>query len=219
MRPPLTLPPLYAILDVDLVTARGWAAADVCRAWLTAGVRLIQLRAKCLGFGAFLELADEVAAQCRDAGAILIINDRADIAVMCGAAGVHVGQDDLAPADVVHVAGPSAIVGLSTHDDGQVAGAVKQSISYLAIGPVYGTSTKDTGHAPVGLPQVRRAGASAREAGLPLVAIGGITRERAQEVRLAGADSLAVISDLLPGGRAGLEERAREWLHATRARL
>jgi len=219
VRPPLTLPPLYAILDVALVTARGWAAADVCRAWLTAGVRLVQLRAKSLGSGAFLALADEVAAQCRDAGARLIINDRADIAVMCGADGVHVGQDDLAPADVARLVGPSAIVGLSTHDDAQVTGAVRQPMSYLAIGPVYGTRTKETGHAPVGLGQVRRAGVFAREAGMPLVAIGGITRERATEVLLAGADSLAVISDLLPEDGAGLEARAREWLQATRARL
>lgn len=219
MRPPLTLPPLYAILDVELVTARGWLAADVCRAWLTAGVRLIQLRAKSLGFGAFLDLADEVADQCRDAGALLIINDRADVAVMCGAGGVHVGQDDLAPADVVQVAGPSAIVGLSAHDDGQVAEAVVQPISYLAIGPVYGTRTKDTGYTAVGGQQVGLAALAAHAAGMPLVAIGGITRDRAREVLGAGADSVAVISDLLPEGGAGLEARAREWLHATRARL
>jgi len=219
VRPPLTLPPLYAILDVELVTARGWAAADVCRAWLTAGVQLIQLRAKSLGFGAFLKLADEITAQCRDAGTLLIINDRADIAVMCGADGVHVGQDDLAPADVVRVMGPSAIVGVSTHDDAQVAGAVMQPIAYLAIGPVYGTRTKDTGYNSVGVEQVRHAASVAHAAGRPLVAIGGITRERAEDVLMAGADSLAVISDLLPDDGAGLEERAREWLHATRARL
>lgn len=206
------LPSLYAILDVDAVAARGWLPADVCRAWLAGGVRLLQFRAKSLPSGALLDLADACVRLCRDAGAALIINDRADIAVMCGADGVHVGQDDLSVADVRRVVGPSAIVGLSTHTDAQVVEAVGEPVSYLAIGPVFGTRTKDTGYEAVGLDAVRRAALAAHTAGVPLVAIGGITLGRAAEVRAAGADSLAVISDLLdaPDWR-GLEARAREW--------
>ena len=207
------LAPLYAILDVDAVTAHVWAPVDVCAAWLDAGVRLIQLRAKSLPSGAFLRVADACAGLCRGAGARLIINDRADIAVMCGADGVHVGQDDLCVADVRRVVGPAAIVGLSTPTDSQLAEAVSEAVSYVAIGPVFGTRTKDTGFDAVGLAAVRRAAAVAHAAGLPLVAIGGITRNRAGDVLAAGADSLAVISDLLEAGDVhGLVPRARAWL-------
>jgi len=228
---------LYAILDCDAVAARGWAPADVCRAWLTAGVRLIQLRAKSARFGAFLDVADDIAPLCREAGATLFINDRADVAVLCGADGVHVGQDDLAPADAHRVFENGALglpfsgnvarpvpqgrglVGLSTHTDAQIAAAVSQPISYLAIGPVFGTGSKDTGYGAVGLAQVERAAVAARAAGLPLVAIGGITLDRAPAVWAAGADAVAVIADLLPAERAGLEARARDWLRAGPGRL
>ena len=232
-----TLSPLYAILDCDAVTARGWAPADVCRAWLSAGIRLIQLRAKSARFGAFLDVADDIAPLCREAGATLFINDRADVAVLCGADGVHVGQDDLSVADVrrvsasglqpTYVARPAAqgrdytglMVGLSTHNDAQIAAAVSQPISYLAIGPVFGTGSKDTGYSPVGLAQVERAAVAAHAAGLPLVAIGGITLDRAPAVWAAGADAVAVIADLLPGDVAGVESRARAWLRAGPGRL
>ncbi len=216
--PHWTVSPLYAILDCDTVAARGWASADVCRAWLNAGVRLIQLRAKSARFGAFLDVAGEVATLCREAGATLYINDRADIAVLCGADGVHVGQDDLAVTDV-HRDHTGLLVGLSTHSDAQVAAAVRQPISYLAIGPVFGTESKDTGYSPVGLVQVEHAAVVAHAAGLPLVAIGGITFERAPAVWAAGADAVAVISDLLPSDAAGLETRARSWLRIGPGRL
>ncbi len=214
----LTLPPLYAILDVDLVAARGRDPAGVCRDWLSAGVALIQLRAKTLPSGAFLELADQCAAMSREAGATFIVNDRADIAAVCGADGVHVGQDDLRPADVRAVIGSKALVGLSTHDEAQAADATGQPVSYLAIGPVFGTETKDTGHAAVGLERVRRAASIAHAAGLPLVAIGGITLARAVSVLEAGADSLAVISDLMPAASdETVVVRASRWLARTTA--
>ncbi len=206
---------LYAILDCDTVAARGWAPADVCRAWLNAGVRLIQLRAKSARFGAFLEMAGEIAPLCREAGATLFINDRADVAVLCGADGVHVGQDDLSVAGVRRAFPALRIVGLSSHDDAQVAAAVSQPISYLAIGPVFGTGSKATGYGPVGLAQVERAAVAAHTAGLPLVAIGGITLERVPAVRAAGADAVAVIADLLAAADlSGIEARARKWTRA-----
>jgi thiamine-phosphate pyrophosphorylase len=206
------LPSLYAILDVDAVSARGWAPVDVCRLWLDAGVRLIQLRAKNLPSGAFLDLADACTALCQAAGALFIINDRADIARMCGADGVHVGQEDLSVLDVRRVVGPSMLVGLSTHTDAQVVDALRQPISYLAIGPIHGTGSKVTGYEPLGLPAIRRAAAAAHAARVPLVAIGGITRDNANDVRAAGADGLAVIADLLGDGQwRDLEARALAW--------
>jgi len=153
---------------------------------------------------------------CREAGAIFVVNDRADLAALCGADGVHVGQDDLSPAHVRTVVGSDAIVGLSTHDDAQIADAVAQPVSYLAIGPVFGTVTKATGYEAVGLDQVRRAAAAAHQAGLPLVAIGGITLVRAASVLNAGADAVAVISDLIPADATEpADQRARQWLNAT----
>lgn len=211
-----SLPVLYAILDTDLLFARGLDPLDVCDAWIDAGIRLVQLRTKSMASGPMLALAEALRARTAAAGALLIINDRADIAVQCGADGVHVGQDDLSPAEVRTLLGPDAIIGLSCHDDAQVEAAVGQPVSYVAIGPVFGTQTKATGYDAVGLAQVERAAAMAHAAGLPLVAIGGITMDRARAVLDAGADSLAVISDLLvEGSRRGLEERARAWMSLT----
>jgi thiamine-phosphate pyrophosphorylase len=212
---PLTFPPLYAILDVDLVTARGFAPLAVCDAWLSAGIGVMQLRAKSLGTGAFVELADHCVLRARESHARVIINDRADIALMCGAGGVHVGQDDLAPEDVRRVVGIEALVGLSTHTDAQIAAALTAPISYIAIGPVFATQTKATGYQAVGLAKVRRAALAAHGAGLPLVAIGGITQSLAASVFDAGADAVAVISDLLPPAGGDLAARAAAWVSAT----
>jgi thiamine-phosphate pyrophosphorylase len=128
----------------------------------------------------------------------VIVNDRADLAALARAAGVHVGQDDLAPAAARELVGASAIVGLSTHTPGQIEGALTQPITYVAIGPVFGTSTKDTGYTAVGLDMVKTAARLAR--GLPVVAIGGITLETAPAVLEAGAACVAVIGDLVAGG-------------------
>lgn len=203
---------LYAILDVETVAARGLAPLEVADVWLAAGVRLIQLRAKNLSSGPFQELADALVACAHQAGARLIVNDRADIAALSGADGVHVGQDDLSPAEVRLVIGGNATVGLSTHTDAQIAGAVAQPVSYIAMGPVFGTHTKETGYTAVGVDLVGRAAAVVHAAGLPLVAIGGITRLNAASVLEAGADSVAVISDLLGDSLSGCEDRAGEWV-------
>ncbi len=211
-----SLPVLYAILDTDLLAASGLDPVDVCDVWLDAGIRLVQLRTKSMASGPMLALAEALLERARATGALLIINDRADIALQCGADGVHVGQDDLSPTEVRPLLGPEAIIGLSCHDDAQIEAAVAQPVSYVAIGPVFGTQTKATGYEAVGLAQVERAAAMAHAAGVPLVAIGGITLDRARSVLDAGADSLAVISDLLvEGSRRGLEERARAWMSLT----
>jgi thiamine-phosphate pyrophosphorylase len=138
------------------------------------------------------------------------VNDRADIAALAGADGVHVGQDDLPPRHVRRVVGDRAIVGLSTHTLEQVDAALDAPISYLAIGPVFGTATKTTGYEPIGLERVGSAAQRARARGLPLVAIGGITLARAAFVVEAGAASVAVIGDLLAGGDP--EARVRAYL-------
>ncbi len=128
------------------------------------------------------------------------MNDRADLARLSGAAGVHVGQDDLTPAQARAVIGHDAIVGVSTHTLDQLDDALRESIDYVAVGPVFGTDTKATGYAAIGLEAVRAAAARTVARHVPLVAIGGITRDRSRSVLDAGAQSVAVISDLLTTG-------------------
>lgn len=190
---------LCAIVDAEVCAAAGRAPADVARAFLAGGARWIQLRAKATGSGAFLDLANTILQDTNAAGGTLIINDRADIAALCGAPGLHVGQDDLAPADARKVIGDAPILGLSTHTEEQWERAVMEPISYIAVGPVFGTGTKDTGYHAIGLETVRRASGVAASKGLPTVAIGGITLDNAVSVIDAGARSVAVISDLLKG--------------------
>ncbi|HEX9366743.1 MAG TPA: thiamine phosphate synthase [Vicinamibacterales bacterium] len=201
------LPRLYPILDIDLCRERRLEPLAVLAAFLAGGARLIQLRDKTASTGARLACADEVVARAHAAGARLIVNDRADIARLSGADGVHLGQDDLSVAAARRIVGADAVVGLSTHDVAQIEAAAATTASYIAVGPVYGTATKDTGYSARGLDLVRRAVLSGR----PVVAIGGITLERAPEVLAAGASSVAVISDLLAGDP---EARVRMFLGA-----
>jgi thiamine-phosphate pyrophosphorylase len=194
----VSLPRLYAVLDAGVAAARGWSIADLGQAFLDGGAELIQLRTKHLDARALLEAADRLVRLAESTGARIVVNDRADVAAMCGAAGVHVGQEDLAPRDARALLGRQAIIGLSTHTTGQVDAAVKEPIDYVAVGPIYGTSTKNTGYGAVGLDLVRYAATAADSR--PVVAIGGITLARAPEVLAAGAASVAVISDLLETG-------------------
>lgn len=216
-----SLPRLYAILDVDTLTARGLQPRAVLEAWLDAGIRLIQLRAKTMASGQLLALAEDLAGRARDAGATFIVNDRADIALLAGADGVHVGQGDLTPhqieifrIEIFRSRGASAprspfLIGLSTHTLDQLRDGLVEPANYLAIGPVFATSTKATPDPVVGLAMVREA---ARTAGnRPLVAIGGITLGTAPQVLEAGATSVAIISDLLVGD---VGRRAREYIDA-----
>jgi thiamine-phosphate pyrophosphorylase len=186
-------PFLYPIIDTGLCRNRHIDPVALCDAYLTGGARVLQLREKERSSGEFLKLADALIERVNQAGALLIINDRADVARLSGAAGVHVGQDDLAVADVRKLLPEPAIVGLSTHDDGQVEDAIKQQPTYVAVGPVFGTSTKDTGYSARGLDLVRAAAARGR----PVVAIGGLTLDNMLDAVRAGASGIAVISDLL----------------------
>lgn len=195
----IVLPRLYAILDVEAIALRQLDARAVFRDWLDAGVRLIQLRAKTLASGPFLGLAQELALDARAAGATFVLNDRADLARLAGASGVHVGQTDLSPADARRVLAPGALVGLSTHSDAELVAAMGEPIDYVAVGAVFQTSTKGPGHPVLGLDFVRRAAALGAAHAKPIVGIGGITIERAASVLDAGASSVAVITDLLSG--------------------
>jgi thiamine-phosphate pyrophosphorylase len=209
----LPLPRLYPLVDVDLCRLRGFDPLAVLAALVDGGATFIQLRDKDPSSGARLARADAAVALAHRAGARLIVNDRADLARLSGADGVHVGQEDLPVAEVRRIVGPDAIVGLSTHDEAQIAEAVRTNADYIAVGPIYGTGTKDTGYTARGLDLLRHAAAASAA---PVVAIGGITLERAPEVIGAGAASAAVISDLLTGGDPAA--RARAFLDCLSAR-
>lgn len=169
----------------------------------------MQIRAKHLASGPLLDLCDDLVNAASTMDAAIIVNDRADLARMSGAAGVHVGQEDLAPAAARAIVGPNAIVGYSTHNVEQVQAALAEPVTYLAVGPVFGTRTKATGYEAVGLELVAAAARLAAER--PVVAIGGITLDNARSVLDAGATAVAVISDLIVGGnpRARVEAYVR----------
>ena len=192
----------------------GWTLPALADAYLAGGARFIQIRSKHAPSGVFLEMCEDVVARARKADATVIVNDRADIARLSAADGVHVGQDDLDPASVRRILGDSAIVGVSTHSPDQVRAALRMPVDYIAVGPIFGTSTKATGYRDVGTALVSEAVAIVRTANAdtPIVAIGGITLERAPGVIAAGASSVAVISDLLSTGHP--EARVREYLRA-----
>lgn len=220
------LPPVYPIIDTGVCREHGLEPAALAAACLRGGARLLQLRCKARpvtgtdriavetgapadsGSARFLALATQIASLAREQGAVLIVNDRADIARMAGAAGVHVGQDDLPVADARRVLGPGGIVGLSTHTEAQIDEALGTAATYLAVGPVFETATKDTGYQASGLALVRYAAARGRE----IVAIGGVTLDNAPSVLAAGASSVAVITDILVGGDP--EARVRAYLAA-----
>jgi len=164
--------------------------------------------------GELLDTAAAIVELAHASGALAVVNDRADIARLAGADGVHVGQDDLAPAAVRSLVGAHAIVGLSTHTLEQVDQALRLAvgpsiaITYVAIGPVFGTTTKASEYEAIGLAAVREAARRTRAGGLPLVAIGGITLETAPAVLAAGASSVAIIGDLLSTGEPEGQVRA-----------
>ena len=185
-------------MDVDAAARAGWTPRDLARAFLDGGARFLQVRAKLMPSGRLLELCEEVVSLASAYDAIVIVNDRVDVARLSGAHGVHVGQDDVPPAAARAQLGPAAVVGYSTHTLAQVERAIDEPVSYIAVGPIFGTRTKDTGYEAVGVEMV--AAAAKRAPGRPIVAIGGITLETAPAVIAAGAASVAVISDLLTGG-------------------
>jgi thiamine-phosphate pyrophosphorylase len=207
----LTLPPLYPIVNVrstDAIEIERTLrlACDLAQ----AGATLLQLRAKGLGTGAYTDLAADLVERLRNLGCKLIVNDRADVALAAAAAGVHVGDEDL-PADAARaLLGPDAIVGYSTHSLDDVAKAPPHA-SYLGFGPVFESPTKAGVRAPRGLALLSDA---CRASTLPVVAIGGVTLERAPAVWNAGAASCAVISEIEAASDAGALVRA--WLEAAR---
>jgi thiamine-phosphate pyrophosphorylase len=210
----MTLPRVYPIVDAQSLEARACDPETAARAWLDGGARILQFRHKRQWTRPVFEQAEQIAAACRERGAVFVINDRADMAKLLGA-GLHVGQNDLAPGDARRLLGAEAFLGYSTHNPQQVNAAAAEPVSYIAFGPVFSTASKENPDPVVGLDELRACRARCDR---PLVAIGGITRQNAAAVFAAGADSVAVISDLLPEdcASANLRRRMEEWQQLAR---
>ena len=195
------LPRLYPIIDAAFFAG---AAEIVAYAGelIAGGCRLLQYRNKLASARIMLEQALALRKRVDDR-ARLIMNDRADLCLAAGFDGVHVGQDDLSPDAVRAIIGPNQWLGVSTHNPEQLREADLTSADYLAIGPVFATTSKEKPDPVVGLAGVRRARNLTRK---PLVAIGGISRANAASVIDAGADSIAIISDLIKDPRKSAEE-------------
>jgi thiamine-phosphate pyrophosphorylase len=203
----LPIPRLYPIVDAaSFPDAKSLLLA--AESLTSAGCTLLQYRNKSGNARLMLEQARELRRRGRTGASDppvpkLVMNDRADLCLAAEFDGVHVGQDDLSPESVRRIIGPDLWLGLSTHNPNQVQEADRTSADYVAIGPVFSTASKDKPGPVIGLEGVRRARALTRK---PLVAIGGITRSNAASVIGAGADSVAVISDLFPDPRKSAEE-------------
>ena len=204
----MLLPKLYPITDRRL---SGLSHAEQVACLADGGATFIQLREKHLSPREFYRAAEEALRVARERGVKLIVNDRADIALALGADGLHLGQDDMPPEAARALLGEGAIIGFSTHNVAQAVEAARLPVAYVAIGPVFATSSKSNPDPVVGLEGVARVRQAVGH--IPLVAIGGITRENARAVLEAGADSVAVIGALLtPADPAEITRRTREFL-------
>jgi thiamine-phosphate pyrophosphorylase len=203
----VVIPRFYPILDTALVERRGLDPVETAAAILGAGASILQYRCKSFfSRERYLEL-ERIARLCEQSRAVLVVNDRADLAKIF-AAGLHLGQNDLLPSDARRVTGESIIIGFSTHNEQQMRDAASQPADYLAFGPIFATSSKENPDPVVGLDGLRCRRALTDR---PLVAIGGITRSNARSVLDAGADSVAVIGDVYPVN-SDVSVRAKEWL-------
>jgi thiamine-phosphate pyrophosphorylase len=187
---PDLFPPLYAILDLAAVDSN----AHIAEALAERGVRLVQLRDKAASARALFDASKKLVAGLAAREVRVIVNDRPDIAAMVGAGGLHVGQEDLPVEEARRICGPSGWVGVSTHNLEQFRAAAATSADYIAVGPIFSTATKANPDPVMGIEFLRAVRPLTRK---PLVAIGGITIESAEELYRAGADSLAVVKDLL----------------------
>jgi thiamine-phosphate pyrophosphorylase len=205
----MRLPRVYPILDTETLAQHGIALDTAAAALLEGGAGILQVRQKGHWTRQVFESARQVACLCREAGAVLVVNDRADFAMLLEG-GLHIGQEDLAPRDARKLIGPDALLGFSSHNLEQLSAAGGEPVDYVALGPVYPTSSKHNPDPVVGVDEVRRLRPLIDK---PLVAIGGITRANAAGAFNAGADSVAVISDLVPQcpTARSLRERMEEW--------
>jgi thiamine-phosphate pyrophosphorylase len=200
----LVLPRLYVILDAGLLTV---PEIECAQELADAGVRLVQYRNKRASARELLDSSRKLVSQLAPLKVLVVVNDRPDVAALAGAQGVHVGQEDLDAEKARQVVGTEKLVGVSTHNLEQFQSAAASSADYIAIGPIFATGTKSNPDPVIGTEFIRKVSLLTDK---PIVAIGGITLERAPEIIESGADSVAVISDILRAHEPGM--RARQYI-------
>jgi thiamine-phosphate pyrophosphorylase len=205
------LPRFYPILDPEIAARHGVDPIAAAEQILEGGATILQFRHKGFFSREVFAQLERVAELCRDAHTLFVVNDRADLAALTGAA-LHLGQDDLTPSAARKVVGTKTLIGFSTHNEGQLRAAAAEPADYLAIGPIFGTSSKNNPDPVVGIAELRRLRPLTDR---PLVAIGGITRANAQSVLNAGADAVAIIGDLFAED-GNVRARTEEWVSLTR---
>ena len=207
----MILPLLYPILDTGLLARRGFDPTEAAEAILEAGARILQFRHKSFFSRDVFAQAETIARLCAASNCIFVMNDRADMAMLLNA-GLHVGQDDLPPAAARRLISDRSLLGFSTHNETQLREAAREPVDYIALGPMFATGSKLNPDPVVGVEELRRIRPLTDK---PLVAIGGITRTNALDVFASGANSVAIIGDLLPDtlSRRALRSRTEEWLH------
>jgi thiamine-phosphate pyrophosphorylase len=211
MLPRFVLPKFYPILDPEIAARHGIDAVIAAEQILEGGATILQFRHKGFFSREVFAQLESVAQLCRAAGALFVVNDRADLAALTGAA-LHLGQDDLTPTAARQVVGTKTLIGFSTHNEHQLRAAAAEPADYLALGPIFGTSSKDNPDPVVGIDELRRLRPLTDR---PLVAIGGITRANVNSVLDAGADAVAIIGDLFAGD-GNVRARTQEWIALTR---
>lgn len=206
----MRLPAIYPIVDTQALIRRGRDPLFFAEALLEGGARILQFRHKDSYSRSTFETAKRLSSLCAGAGAAFVVNDRADIAALLEA-GLHVGQQDLPPTLVRRVLSDTLMLGFSTHNEQQLKEGDAEPVNYLALGPIFDTGSKQNADPTVGL---ERLASARRLTTKPLVAIGGITLETARSVWSAGADSIAVIGDLMPEEitKMTVRERMEAWL-------
>ena len=203
------IPRIYPILDTGSLARCGLSLETAAGSFLEGGAGILQVRHKGYWGREVFDSARQVARMCQEAGALFVVNVRADFALLLEG-GLHIGQDDLAPRDARKLMGPDALIGFSSHDVRQLCAAGGEAVDYVAFGPIFQTASKENPDPVVGIEELSRCRPLIEK---PLVAIGGITRHKAVDVLRAGADSLAVISGLLPDepSARSLRECMEEW--------
>lgn len=201
---------LYLVTDRDLLAGRQ-LLGEVRKA-VQGGVTMVQLREKCTSSREFYHSAVAIKQELTGSGVMLIINDRLDIALASGADGLHVGQDDLPPEVATQLMPLGSIIGVSVNTPEEAGAAIAGGASYLGVGPVYFTPTKEDASAPIGLAGLREI---RKLSDIPLVAIGGVKEENLAEIKRAGADGVAVVSALM--GTPDIEAAAQRMIGIWRA--
>jgi thiamine-phosphate pyrophosphorylase len=207
--PSVQLPRVYPILDTATLDRLHLDPVTAAAALLEGGARILQIRHKTFWSRDTFACAEQIAALCRNAGVLFVVNDRADYAMLLRA-GLHLGQDDLLPADARRVTGASAVIGFSTHNQEQMRAAQSEPVDYFAFGPVFATVSKERPDPVAGIEGLRAVRSLTAR---PLVAIGGIARDNASNCWNAGAESVAVIADLFPTPCTArtVRDRMAEW--------